>query len=87
MLQVAFTINAAAVAAVRASRAAAEGRSPARDILVLHPRGRLSLYIGARHVCDVSVRASASPESDGALNRLLPHAPAGIHRQPSPLHC
>ncbi len=78
MLQVAFTISAAAVAAIQATRAAAEGQPPARDILVLHPRGRLSLYIGARHVCDVSVRASAPPNMDGPLNRLLPPAPAGI---------
>ena len=78
MLQVAFTASAAAIAAVRATRAAAPGQSPARDILLLHPRGRLSLHIGARHICDVSVRASDASVADGPLSRLLPVAPAGV---------
>ena len=83
ILQVAFTVSAAAIAALQATRAAAAGQPPARDILVLHPRGRLSLYVGARHVCDVSVRATAPPNMDGPLNRLLPPAPAGVF---APVH-
>ena len=64
--QVGFTLDAVAAAAVESTRKRGPrggprppgGPSPgppARDILLLHPTGRLSLYIGSRHVCNVAV--------------------------------
>lgn len=79
-MQVAFTLSAAAVVAVKATCADKESGLPARDLLVLHPRGRLALYAGARHVCDVSVRAPAAPQAGAAqslIRFLLPCLPAG----------
>ena len=79
-VQVAFTLSAAAVVAVKATRADTDSGLPARDLLVLHPRGRLALYAGARHVCDVSVRAPAAPQAGAAqslVRSLLPCLPTG----------
>ena len=76
----AFTLSAAAVVAVKATRADTGAGLPARDLLVLHPRGRLALYVGARHVCGVSVRAPAAPQAGAAqslIRSLLSCLPAG----------
>jgi len=66
LVQVAFSVDAIAAAAVQSTRApldtAAHTAMPLRDILILHPTGRLSLYIGSRHVCNVAV----CPEPDAA---------------------
>ena len=79
-MQVAFTLSAAAVVAVKATCADKESGLPARDLLVMHPRGGLALYAGARHVCDVSVRAPAAPQAGAVqslIRSLLPCLPAG----------
>ena len=79
-MQVAFTLSAAAVVAVKATRADTDSGLPARDLIVLHPRGRLALYAGARHVCDVFVRAPAAPQAGAAqslIRSLLPCLPTG----------
>jgi hypothetical protein len=54
--QMAFSFDALAVAALRATRRGATPLGqPARDILILHPTRRLSLCAGARLLCSVSV--------------------------------
>jgi hypothetical protein len=59
LVQVAFAFDAAAVAAVQLTRRlrqpTAAGQLPPRDILLLHPTGRLSVCLGSRLVCNVSV--------------------------------
>lgn len=81
-----FTLDAVAVAAVESTRKRAvcggprspEGPSlghPARDILLLHPTGRLSLCIGSRHVCNVAVNL----RDPGRLARYAPVA-CGVGR-------
>jgi hypothetical protein len=62
-MQVVFTLSAAAVTTLQATRANPDAQPPARDILVLHPRGRLSLYVGAHQICHVSVRAPGPPSA------------------------
>lgn len=80
-MQVAFTYDAVAVATVEATRkrGVCEGPSPpgappsglpARDILLQHATGRLSLHIGSRHVCNVVVDA-AGPSRLGPYAGLI----------------
>ena len=76
-MQVAFHLSAAALATVQATRTSFDAQPPTRDILVLHPRGRLSLYVGAYHVCDVSVRAPGPPDQDAQMMRPAPSRPTG----------
>lgn len=85
-MQVAFTLSAAALATLQATRFDSDAQPPARAILVLHPRGRLSLYVGAYHVCDVSVRAPGPPDTDAQMMRRAPSAPTGEILPDSPLY-
>jgi hypothetical protein len=80
-VQVAFKekLDFRAAAVVSATRGAPLGRAsgpPPRDLLLLHPNGTLSLYIGARHVCNISIRAPPSDNAD-------PYAALTEARQPA----
>ena len=60
-VQPAFGISAVAVAAVCATRvASASCLSRPRDLLVLLPDGRLALYVGDRHLVDISLNGTLS---------------------------
>ncbi|KAK9828929.1 hypothetical protein WJX72_002853 [[Myrmecia] bisecta] len=81
-VEVAFSMDALAAAAISATRPAdGDAAIPPRDLLVLHANARLALYIGARHICDVAV---TPPPADDMLNpysRLLKE-PAGPNQGP-----
>ena len=62
-VEVAFSLSAVSVAAVAATRGGRQqgshGVGP-RDLLLLHPDGRLALYVGSRFVCNVAISSCGS---------------------------
>jgi hypothetical protein len=86
--QVAFAFDAVAATAVcsiRKRAPAAAGQLPPRDILLLHPTGRLSLYIGSRYVCNVAVPGQMSDAAklyapfSGRCSRSILHSSGLCH--------
>ncbi|KAL4443950.1 hypothetical protein ABPG75_011687 [Micractinium tetrahymenae] len=86
-IEVAFTLPALAVAAVEAAlhthRAGEHQQGgqapPPRDLLVLHPDGRLSLHVGWRRLCTVALPGDSTAGTAGtaAYAQLLGHGHDG----------
>ncbi|GAB4821235.1 hypothetical protein N2152v2_008281 [Parachlorella kessleri] len=84
-LEVAFSLPAVSVAAVsatfRGSQQPPDGPSqqqPPKDLLVLHPDGRLCLYMGPHQVCTVQVPAPTGGPAGSPLSNGSPASPPGI---------
>lgn len=94
-VQVAFALPALSIAGVSATHRAGNGAQPpapgatapllgshlpSRDLLVLHPDGRLALIVGAHQVCTLALPAPGAPGTGGSCggagSPLSPAAPA-----------
>eukprot|EP00887_Chlorella_sp_A99_P005912 scaffold29.g5912.t1 len=77
-VEVVFSLSAASVAAVAATCTGGPvGDPPPRDLLLLHPDGRLALYVGSRLICNVVAPGAAGPGSAAYAPLLRQPTPGG----------
>ena len=60
-------VSMAAVTATRLPNQSQQGPIPPADLLVLHSAARLGLYVGSRHVCDISLKPPGADDGMFAI--------------------